>query len=213
MTENSHDLFTGDGAGRMDAIAKGPFAPIYPVVARQVIETCGITEGRCVDVGCGPGHLAMALCSETRLAIDALDPSADMLAIARRNFQEAGLGGRICPVCGDVHDLPYGDGSVDLVVSRGSLFFWDDRVRAFSEIQRVLRPGGRTFVGGGFGTAALKAAITAKMHEIDPEWEEKAAGRLASKNRDAIRRDLERAGISACEIRQGEAGFWIVMRG
>lgn len=212
MTEESHDQFSGRGAGRMDAIAKGPFAPIYPVIARQVIETCGITAGRCVDIGCGPGHLAMALTTVSGLEIDALDPSADMLALAEQNIRQAGLADRVRPVSGDVHDLPYDDNSVDLIVSRGSLFFWDDRARAFSEIWRVLRPGGRTFVGGGFGTAALKAQITAKMREIDPEWEEKAAGRLARENRDAIRRDLERAGIPSCEIHEDDAGFWIVMR-
>jgi ubiquinone/menaquinone biosynthesis C-methylase UbiE len=196
----------------MDAIAKGPFAPIYPVIARQVIDTCGITEGRCVDIGCGPGHLAMALAAASNLSIDALDSSNDMLAIARQNIQEAGLTDRVHTVCGDVHDLPYDDNSIDLVVSRGSFFFWDDRVRAFQEIYRVLRPGGRTFVGGGFGTPALKAEITEKMRVIDPEWEVKAAERLAPKNKDAIRRDLGKTGIPVYEIHEGEAGFWVIMR-
>jgi len=196
----------------MDFIAKGPFAPIYPVIARQAIDACGITEGRCVDIGCGPGHLAMALGAATNLNIDALDSSNDMLAIAWQNIQKAGLTDRVHPVCGNVHDLPYDDNSIDLVVSRGSFFFWDDRVRAFQEIYRVLRPGGRTFVGGGFGTPALKAEITEKMRVIDPEWEGKAAERLASKNRDAICRDLEETGISAYEVHEDGAGFWIIMR-
>lgn len=212
MTEQPRDQFFGKGAGRMDAIAKGPFAPIYPVIARQAIEICGIREGRCVDIGCGPGHLALALGAASNLEIDALDASGDMLAIAEQNIREAGLTDRVHPVPGDVHDLPYDDGSIDLVVSRGSLFFWDDRVRAFSEIYRVLRPGGRTFVGGGFGTSALKAEITAKMREIDPEWEVKAAERLSRRNLDAVRQDLEKAGIAACEVREDEAGFWIIMR-
>lgn len=212
MTEQSDDQFSGRGAGKMDAIAKGPFAPIYPVIARQAVEICGIMEGRCIDIGCGPGHLAMALSTVSGLEIDALDPSPDMLEIAQRNIREAGLADRVHQVSGDVHDLPYDDDSIDLIVSRGSLFFWDDRVRAFSEIWRVLRPGGKTFIGGGFGTAALKAAITAKMREIDPEWEEKAAGRLAQANLDAICHDLESAGITACDIRRDDAGFWIVMR-
>lgn len=211
MTEKSDDQFTGQGARRMDAIAKGPFAPIYPTIARQILDTCRIREGRCVDIGCGPGHLAMALAAVSDLAIDALDASTDMLSIARRNLQDAGLIGRVRPVCGDVHNLPYADGSIDLIVSRGSLFFWDDRVRAFSEIARVLRPGGRTFVGGGFGTPALKAEITEKMREIDPEWEVKAAVRLSRGNRDLIRRELEQAKIPAYKVFEDEAGFWIIM--
>ena len=153
----------------------------------------------------------MALAAVSDLAIDALDASTDMLSIARRNLQDAGLIGRVRPVCGDVHNLPYADGSIDLIVSRGSLFFWDDRVRAFSEIARVLRPGGRTFVGGGFGTPALKAEITEKMREIDPEWEVKAAERLSRGNRDLIRRELEQAKIPAYKVFEDEAGFWIIM--
>ncbi len=212
MTDTAHDQFAGRGAGKMDAIAKGPFAPIYPVIARQILDTCGIARGTCIDLGCGPGHLALALAAESDLSIDALDASPDMLAIAEQNILDAGFAARVRPVQGDVHDLAYADGSVDLIVSRGSLFFWEDRKRAFAEIYRVLRPGGRTFVGGGFGTPALKAAITEKMRTIDPEWEAKAAGRLGRENTDAIRRDLEAAGISDCEILRDEAGFWIDMR-
>jgi SAM-dependent methyltransferase len=212
MKDTAHDQFIGKGAGKMDAIAKGPFAPIYPVIARQILDTCGIVRGTCIDLGCGPGHLALALAAQSDLSVDALDASPDMLAIAEQNILDAGLAARVRPVPGDVHGLPYTDNSVDLIVSRGSLFFWDNRKQAFAEIYRVLRPGGRTFVGGGFGTAALKAAITEKMRTIDPEWEEKAAGRLSRENTDAIRRDLEAAGIPDCEILRDEAGFWIVMR-
>ncbi|MDN7023707.1 class I SAM-dependent methyltransferase [Methanoculleus sp. FWC-SCC1] len=212
MTDTAQDQFTGRGAGKMDTIAKGPFAPIYPVIARQILETCGIVRGTCIDLGCGPGHLALALAAESDLSIDAFDASPDMLAIAEQNILDAGLSARVRPIPGDVHDLPYPDGSVDLIVSRGSLFFWEDRERAFAEIYRVLRPGGRTFVGGGFGTAALKAAITEKMRTIDPEWEAKAAERMSRQNTDAIRRELETAGIPDCEVIHDEAGFWIVMR-
>ena len=46
MTEKSDDQFTGQGARRMDAIAKAPFALIYPTIARQLLDTCRIREGR-----------------------------------------------------------------------------------------------------------------------------------------------------------------------
>ncbi|MHC1626525.1 MAG: class I SAM-dependent methyltransferase [Methanoculleaceae archaeon] len=212
MALKSNDRSDKSDARMMDTIAKGPFAPIYPVIARQAIGACGITEGRCIDIGCGPGHLAIALCAVSNLEIDALDSSPDMLEIAGENIEEAGLTDRIRLVHGDVHNLPYSDDSVDLIVSRGSLFFWDDRPRAFSEIWRVLRPGGRTFVGGGFGTAALKAEITLKMREIDPGWEKKMAKRLSPERREAILKDLEKACIPAYKILRDEASFWIIMR-
>jgi SAM-dependent methyltransferase len=55
--------------------------------------------------------------------------------------------------------MPFTDGAVDLVVSRGSLPFWENRSRAFREIYRVLKPGGVAYVGGGFGTEQIKSRV------------------------------------------------------
>ncbi len=212
MKKDGKEEFDGKGAARMDEIAQGPFAPIYPVIARQAISYCGIDRGFCIDAGCGPGNLAIALAEISGYTVDALDASEDMFAHAEKNIREAGLEDRIRVVHGDVHELPYKDCSVDLVVSRGSVFFWDDPARAFAEIYRVLRPGGRTFVGGGFGTPELKAAVTMQMREIDPSWEEKARGRMSPEKTDEIMRCLVKARITDVEIIRDEAGFWIVMR-
>ena len=113
---------------------------------------------------------ALALASVSGFTIDALDLSHNMLACAEKNIRRAGLGERIRTIHGDVHALPYSDGSVDVVVSRGSVFFWNAPDRAFAEIYRVLKPGGRTFIGGGFGSPALKAAIIARMQEKNPSF-------------------------------------------
>jgi ubiquinone/menaquinone biosynthesis C-methylase UbiE len=43
---------------------------------------------------------------------------------------------------GDVHQIPFADGSVDLVVSTLSLHHWSDPVAVLDEVDRVLRPGG-----------------------------------------------------------------------
>jgi ubiquinone/menaquinone biosynthesis C-methylase UbiE len=135
-----------------------------------------------------------------------------MLACAEKNIRDAGMSGRIRIVHGDVHVLPYDDCSVDLVVSRGSVFFWDTPARAFAEIHRVLRPGGRSFVGGGFGTPALKASITAKMRETDPSWEEKVRGNMGREKDAELRKCLKDTQIPDVEIIRDESGFWIVMR-
>ena len=47
-------------------------------------------------------------------------------------------------------DMPLEDGSVNFLVSRGSIPFWEDHVAAFREIFRVLSPGGAALVGCGF---------------------------------------------------------------
>ena len=199
-------------ATEYNEIAQNIFAPIYPVIARQIFECCGFDRGFCIDAGCGPGHLAIALAEESGFRIDALDSSQDMLVFAEKNISKAGMSGRVRTVHGDVHALPYDDCSVDLVVSRGSVFFWDAPARAFAEIYRVLRPGGRTFIGGGFGTPELRAAITAKMRENNPSWEEKVKGNMGPGKDAELRKCLVDAQIPDVAIIRDESGFWIMMR-
>jgi ubiquinone/menaquinone biosynthesis C-methylase UbiE len=202
----------GTGAREYDEIARTVFAPIYPVIARQAIAQSGIESGLCIDAGCGPGHLGIAMAAISGLRVDALDSSPAMLACAEKNIREAGMGERVRIVHGDVHALPYPDGTVDLVVSRGSIFFWEAPARAFAEIRRVLRPGGRTFIGGGFGTPALKAAIFETMRGRDPSWDAKVGGRLGPERLAGLRGALEEAGVPDAGFVQDESGFWIVMR-
>ncbi|MDR3555775.1 MAG: methyltransferase domain-containing protein [Syntrophobacteraceae bacterium] len=52
---------------------------------------------------------------------------------------------------GDVAAIELPDYSVNLVVSRGSVFFWEDCRGAFKELYRVLAPGGVGYIGGGLG--------------------------------------------------------------
>ena len=52
---------------------------------------------------------------------------------------------------GDVHRMPFSDNFADLVISRGSFLFWKDKIKAFKEIYRILKPEGIAFIGGGMG--------------------------------------------------------------
>lgn len=54
-----------------------------------------------------------------------------------KNVHEMELEDRIKVVRSDVHSLSFPDGFADLVVSRGSMFFWKDLSQAFKEIYRV----------------------------------------------------------------------------
>jgi ubiquinone/menaquinone biosynthesis C-methylase UbiE len=145
---------TGAGytAAEFDAIAQRVFGPIYPYLARQMVQDYGITSGVALDAGCGPAYWAIAQAQATSLKVWALDIDPEALAIADRNIAAAGLKGRVETLQGDIHKIPLPDDSVDLVFSRGSLPFWKDKVRAFGEIKRVLKPGGVAFIGGGLGS-------------------------------------------------------------
>lgn len=161
-------MINTEDARRFNSLAKTALAPVNPIVARQITDLCGITEGTAIDIGSGPGQLAIEMARLTSLTIYALDISDAMRPIAADNIQQAGYSERIIVQTGDAAAIPFPDASADLIFSKGSAFFWDDLTTAFREIRRVLRPGGKAFIGGGFGNAATFAAVRETMDTIDP---------------------------------------------
>ncbi|MDD3270345.1 MAG: class I SAM-dependent methyltransferase [Syntrophomonadaceae bacterium] len=199
-------------AAEFDRMAREVFAPVYPVLAEQIISQFGISRGTCLDIGCGGGYMGLALAQITELETILFDESQDMLKLAQGYILQSGLEARVKTLPGDVHDIPLADESVNLAVSRGSMFFWKDRVKAFREIYRVLALGGVAMIGGGFGNTDLLREIEEKMHNIDPEWKEKRRQRIGQTKVQEYRAELEQAGIPTFEIRQDETGLWIVIR-
>lgn len=199
-------------AVEFDRVAREVFAPVYPVLARQIIERTGISNGSCLDIGCGGGYLGLALARITELDTILFDESRDMLNLARGYIGRSGLEARVRTLLGDVHDIPLANNSVNLAVSRGSMFFWNDRVKAFGEIYRILSKGGAAMIGGGFGNADLLREIEEKMLIRDPQWKEKRRQRIGKPKVQEYRHELERAGIPSFEILQDEVGLWIIIR-
>lgn len=195
-------------ANKFDRIARTVFAPVYPLLAGQMLARSGITSGLCLDLGSGGGYLGLALAFRSRLRVCLLDQSEDMKLIAERNIAEQQLDNRVVAVCGDVHRIPLKDGSVNLVVSRGSIYFWDDLVQVLREIWRVLAPGGQVCIGGGFGSKELREEIIRRMREKEPDWQPKCRGFGDAPLHDA----LKAAAIPGAELLKDESGTWITFR-
>ncbi|MFH1060744.1 MAG: class I SAM-dependent methyltransferase [Pseudomonadota bacterium] len=202
-------------AKEFDQRARTLFKPIYPVIAQQVLDYTGISEGVCLDIGCGGGHLGIALAQQGDLSVRFVDQSEEMLAIVRANLAEAGLTQRGDTILADVERMPLPDNCANLAVSRGSIFFWEDLVAAFSEVHRVLAPGGRSYIGGGFGSARMRGEIGRQL-EATAEGAEKWRGlvkrnmspEMLHKFEDA----LHAAAIPYDLVRNPEVGLWIVIR-
>jgi len=114
-------------------------------VARRAVRMAH--TGEAVDLGCGPGHLAIKLAQlASGLRVTGVDLSDEMLAQAEGHARQAGLGDRVSFCRGDAAQIPFPDGSLDLVVSTLSLHHWSDPVAVLDEIARVLRPGGAFLV-------------------------------------------------------------------
>jgi ubiquinone/menaquinone biosynthesis C-methylase UbiE len=100
-----------------------------------------------LEVGCGPGHLSIAMASRHQLDVAALDLDPDMIERARANATRAEADpARLSFVVGDVASLPFADGSFDLAVSTFSMHHWADPSAGLAEIARVLRPGARALI-------------------------------------------------------------------
>ncbi len=124
----------------------------YCYVARDILTLCRPRDGIWLDVGAGQGSLAFALAEQAPDSVLVLmDPNPDALGKALQAADGLGFGNRVVPIVGPAETMPLPDGCVDLVVSRGSIFFWDDPVRGIAEAHRVLRPGGEAMIGGGLG--------------------------------------------------------------
>lgn len=154
-----------------DEIATNVFKKIYPVLAEQIVENTDKTKGKCMDIGSGAGHLGIEISKITDMEIYLYDLSEDSKEVALKKIVEEKIEDRVFPIIGDVKDIPFEDNSIDLIVSRASYKFWGDLEKAFSEIYRVLKPGGKTYIGGGFGSIKLKDEIENTMiNRGDKKW-------------------------------------------
>lgn len=96
-------------------------------------------------------------------------------------------------------------------MSRGSWFFWDNLTQAFCEIYRVLKPGGKTYIGGGFGDAAMKQQIVDAMKTRDSAFESGMKERLTSRSPDLIIDIVQSLGINEYSIINDDSGIWLRM--
>jgi len=100
------------------------------------------------DVGCGTG--AVTLPAKLRVGKNGgaagIDPSAEMIAVARRKANRAGL--EIDFRIGVIESLPFPDGTFDAVTSSLMMHHLPEhlRVKGLTEIFRVLKPGGRLLI-------------------------------------------------------------------
>ena len=104
-----------------------------------------LSEGeRVVDLGSGGGFDCFVAASQVgpKGYVIGVDMTQEMLVKARKTAEELGLR-NVEFREGLIEDLPVEDGWADVVISNGVINLCADKRRIFSEIQRVLRPGGR----------------------------------------------------------------------
>jgi len=114
------------------------FEPYAADMASRLRDTI---SGRLLETACGTGILTRALAAAlpSSVAITATDLNEPMLDFAK--LQPGGE--RVQWRQTDAQNLPFPDDTFDVVVCQFGVMFFPDKPRAYREVFRVLKPGGR----------------------------------------------------------------------
>lgn len=121
------------------------------LVQRLQVEISEVTTASpaVLDIGMGTGHMLIALAVDPNFAccsLAGLDIDPGMVQLACKETTYLNLQSRLSLTEGDVHNMPYNNGSMDIVFGRSVVHHWANPIRAFAEIYRVLAPGGRVVI-------------------------------------------------------------------
>lgn len=113
-----------------------------------------------LDLGCGAGIDVVLAAHRVGPAgrVIGLDFLSEMLELTRDAAEAAGLA-NVETVEAEMEDVPLPDGSVDVVVSNGTLNLSPRKARVLAECMRVLAPGGRLCLSD----------LTLQEEELPPE--------------------------------------------
>ena len=101
------------------------------------------TGERVLEIGAGIGTDLTQFAKNGAIVTD-LELAKGHMALARENFEVRGLKGEF--VCGDAENMPFDDGSFDVVYSNGVIHHIPQTGQVVSEIFRVLKPGGKAII-------------------------------------------------------------------
>ena len=117
-----------------------PLAMLTTPAAARLVKFAGVhADQRVLDVACGTGVVAITA-ARLGAKTSGLDLTPELLEQARENSRVAGV--EIDWREGDVEQLPFGDGSFDVVMSQFGHIFAPRPSLAIAEMLRVLKPGG-----------------------------------------------------------------------
>lgn len=126
----------------------------------------GLKPGsKVLDVGCGPGFFATQLALEG-FAVTAVDLSVGMLEETQKRAADKGVS--IATLQADAANLPFADGTFDLVCCRDLVWNLPEPESAYKEWLRVLAPGGSIVIFDGNHYRYLFDERYARVHEA---WE------------------------------------------
>lgn len=172
----------------------------YPdALIKAVADRCGVGPGSALlDLGCGPGPLAVAF-ARLGAVVTAMDPDSAMLAAARESAAEAAVS--LTLVEGSSYDLNPALGRFR-AVTMGRSFQWMDRAVTLVALDGLVEPGGAVVL---LGSQRPPGARVNWLELVDRLREEFVPERAAERRRRALMREshhafLQRSAFSRFEV-------------
>jgi ubiquinone/menaquinone biosynthesis C-methylase UbiE len=107
--------------------------------------TVGLADGADIlEIAPGPGYLAIEIARLGRFRVTGVDISHTFVEIATEEAGRAGV--RVDFRHGDASELPFDDGTFDLLVCQAAFKNFVQPAAALDEMYRVLRPGGAAVI-------------------------------------------------------------------
>lgn len=171
-------------------------------VLARVLHHAGLQPGdHVLDIGCGTGAscLAAAGLVGTKGHVTGLDIAAQLLDRARNRITDAGAR-TITLQLADAQTHAFAPESVDVILSRFGMMFFDDPVAAFANMAKALKPHGRMVFAAWAPTAQVPwfripvAAAVARLGKPAP-MDPNAPGPMAFQDPDRVTKILTDAGL------------------
>lgn len=143
MTDTSQHALWNGPAGEAWVEAQRILDQMFAPLATHLLEAIPPGDDlHVLDVGCGTGAVALAIAGQLgpQGRVTGVDISAPMIALARERAQRAGLA--VDFIVADAQQYAFAPGSLDRIVSRFGVMFFDDPVQAFGQLQRAAKRGG-----------------------------------------------------------------------
>jgi ubiquinone/menaquinone biosynthesis C-methylase UbiE len=190
-------------AGRIPAMYDRFMVPLLfrPYAERVAERARTFSPRRILETAAGTGAVTAALHRALPDAeIVATDLNPAMLEIATENIRSD----KVSFLPADAQDLPFDDGSFDLVICQFGVMFFPDKVKGHAEARRVLRDGGRYLaviwdsLDRNPVSQAVAEAVAGEFPDNPPRFLERAPYGYADP--DPIERDLRAAGFERIEL-------------
>ena len=113
---------------------------------KAIAEAGRVHPKKILDVATGTGDLALAAMTLEPESVTGIDIAAQMLEVGRDKVKAAGWSNKIELLTGDSEQMPFADGSFDVVTCAYGVRNFEHLEAGLKEMSRVLRPGGRVVI-------------------------------------------------------------------